>query len=73
MKRILCLPVAGEANPYQKLMMDGLRKRGHIVTHGKNKKVFSILRSLIRGSFDVIHFDWIHQYYLTRFTYFGWL
>lgn len=73
MKRILCLPVAGEGNPYQKLMMDGLRKRGLYVTHGENVKVFPILRSLISRNVDVIHFDWIHQYYLTRFTCFLWL
>ena len=64
MKHISCLPVAGEENPYQKLMMNGLKEAKNLeVKHGSKNKIFGILLTAIFQRPDYIHFDWIHQYY----------
>lgn len=67
MINIACLPLAGEENPYQKLMMQGLSNSGGLnVYHGSAGKFFAILMTAVKLKPDYIHFDWLHQYYLRR-------
>jgi beta-1,4-mannosyltransferase len=63
--RIACLPVAGKENPYQFLMMEGLRKGGFEVAHGNASKIFGIAKTAWSKP-DYIHFDWETNYYLRR-------
>ena len=72
--KISCLPVGGIENPYQFLMMEGLRLDNKlIVLHGIEGKFGAILRTAIIQKPDYIHFDWIHQYYLRRKKWMTWL
>jgi len=67
MINIICLPIAGIENPYQKLMMEGLTCDGKIsVKHGVDGKFVAIIMTALKHNPDYIHFDWIHQYYLRR-------
>jgi glycosyltransferase involved in cell wall biosynthesis len=73
-KKIVCLPVAGNENPYQHLMMDALKSEGNEVIHGRTVKLFAITRTLrAHKKVDFIHFDWIHRYYITKYTNIIWL
>lgn len=63
--RIACLPVAGKENPYQFLMMEGLRKGGLEVAHGSPSKIFGIAKTALSRP-DYLHFDWETNYYLRR-------
>lgn len=61
---ICCLPIAGTDNPYQLLMMEGLRKNSDLVViHGHNSRVFPLVLTCIFKRPDVIHNDWINSYY----------
>ena len=72
--RICCLPIAGRENPYQHLMMEGLRtEAGLEVRHGASGKVFAALRSAYKYRPDVIHYDWIHRYFLRRHRFWTWI
>jgi glycosyltransferase involved in cell wall biosynthesis len=61
--RICILPKEGIENPYQKLMMEGLRKSGANVSYGSSNRFFSILISFIWKKPDWIHFDWLYSFY----------
>lgn len=64
---IRCLPVAGIGNPYQYLMMEGLRQNPRLnVHHGEEGKFFALLKTVFKHRPDYIHIDWLHQYYLRR-------
>ena len=72
--RICCLPIAGRENPYQHLMMEGLRSSADLdVRHGASGKVFAALRTVFRYRPDVIHYDWIHRYFLRRHRVWTWM
>jgi glycosyltransferase involved in cell wall biosynthesis len=72
--KICCLPVAGGENPYQRLMMTGLRSDERLeVRHGVDGKLFAALRSVMRHGPDVIHYDWIHRYFLRRHRLLTWI
>ena len=62
-----CLPVAGKENPYQHLMMEGLRTAGLTVSSGDPSKFFGILKTAMQRP-DWIHFDWETNYYYRRAT-----
>jgi len=62
---VACLPVAGKENPYQHLMMEGLREAGLTVHNGDPGKFFGILRTAMKRP-DWIHFDWETNYYYRR-------
>ena len=64
---VACLPVAGEENPYQLLMMRGLREGlGANVYHGADGKVLPFTRTVLRSRPALIHVDWAHQYLYRR-------
>lgn len=66
-KSIACLPRAGDANPYQRLMMTGLAEGGGFeVAFGAAGKVMPLLRTQLGARPDVIHLDWIHGYLYRR-------
>lgn len=71
--KICCLPVAGSMNPYQHLMIEGLKSNETEVFHGTNSKLFPFLKSCIKSRPTYIHLDWIHNYYITKFTKLNWL
>jgi len=71
--KISCLPIAGIGNPYQHLMMIGLRAGGAEVIHGKKGKIFTLLSTVIVQRPNYLHVDWLHQYYLRRKAWMTWL
>ena len=74
MTKIACLPIAGIENPYQYLMMEGLKKNPSFeVSHGQPGKFFAIVRTAIIDKPDFIHIDWLHQYYARRSHWMTWL
>lgn len=62
--RISCLPLAGPHNPYQRLMMEGLRQAGHTVGHGRPGRFFALTRTALQQRPQAIHLDWPGSYYL---------
>ena len=64
MSKIVCLPMAGPQNPYQSLMMQGLRTAGHQAVHGNGSKIFAFSRSMLAGKADYLHLDWANSYYM---------
>ena len=65
--KIVCLPVAGEADPTQLLMINGLNATGKIhAFNGIDDRFFGIIRSAFKFKPDFIHFDWIESYYIRR-------
>lgn len=72
--RVCCLPLAGGENPYQNLMMAGLRGNAALdVRHGAQGKLFAAVRTVLRHRPDVIHYDWIHRYFLRRHRVWTWI
>ena len=66
---VACLPISGTENPYQSLMMDGLRENGTLrVEHGAAGRVLAALRTCIRQRPDFLHYDWNYSYFVTRST-----
>lgn len=66
-KQIACLPVTGDQNPYQNLMMEGLNSHeGLHAFHGIEHKFLGIFITLIKFRPDYLHFDWIGRYYFRR-------
>jgi beta-1,4-mannosyltransferase len=63
---IVCLPIAGSDNPYQKLMMNGLRSGGLNVLHGIKGKFGAFTRSAVRFRPHFIHLDWLQSFYIRR-------
>lgn len=63
---IACLPIAGAENPYQQLMMEGLREKGFTVRHGEAGKWFAFTRTWRKRRPGFIHLDWPGSYYLRR-------
>lgn len=62
--RIACLPVAGKANPYQLLMMQGLNADERLQSfNGVHDKFFGILRTCLKFKPQYIHFDWETSFY----------
>lgn len=73
-KLIVCLPVAGIENPYQKLMMDGLNESDQLhAINGIDDRFFGIIRSALKYRPEYLHFDWIVSYYYRRWKWFTWL
>ena len=65
--KVSCLPVAGEDNPYQLLMISGLNTDSRInAKKGIKGKFFGILKTAVFQNPDYIHFDWIESYYYRR-------
>ena len=72
--KIVCLPVAGEADPTQLLMIEGLNENANIhAFNGVNDRFFGIILSAIKYRPDFIHFDWIESYYIRRNRIFSYL
>jgi len=64
---VRCLPVAGHENPYQSLMMEGLRSDARVsVEHGVDGKFFAAWRTAWAFRPDVIHYDWIQRFFMRR-------
>jgi glycosyltransferase involved in cell wall biosynthesis len=61
--KICFLPKEGIANPFQVLMMEGLRERGFDVSYGLSKRFFSILFTWVSKKPDWIHLDWLYTFY----------
>lgn len=71
---IACLPVAGQGNPYQQLMMEGLNQSEELLAvNGVHDKFFGIARTLVKYRPSYIHFDWIISYYYRRWGWFTYL
>lgn len=65
---IACLPVAGNDNPYQHLMMQGLNEKENInAFNGSNNKFFGIIITAYKYRPAYIHFDWIESYYYRKY------
>lgn len=65
--KIACLPVAGIENPYQFLMIKGLKSDNRLdVISGIDDRFFGILRTAIIHKPDYIHFDWETSYYYRK-------
>lgn len=63
---ISCLPVAGSENPYQQLMIKGLKTDQRlIVKNGIHDRFFGIIRTAAHRP-DYIHFDWETSYYYRK-------
>lgn len=63
--KIACLPVAGDKNPYQNLMIKGLNEANEIEAfNGIDDRFFGIIRTFLKFKPDYIHFDWIQSYYI---------
>lgn len=72
--RICCLPVAGDGNPYQRLMMQGLRQDERLeVLQGTDGKLFAAIRTVLAQRPDVLHYDWMYRYFLRRRRWWTWL
>ncbi len=72
--KICCLPIAGMENPYQFLMMEGLRKDEHVeVLHGAPGKLFAALRTCLKYRPDYLHYDWNYSYFLRRHALWTWI
>lgn len=66
-KTIACLPVAGNKNPYQNLMIDGLNSSNFLnAFNGVDDRFGGIIRTYLKFKPDYIHFDWITSYYHRR-------
>lgn len=64
---ISCLPVAGIENPYQYLMMEGLRTGNLLsVRSGIHDRFLGIIRTAAIHRPDYIHFDWETSFYYRR-------
>jgi glycosyltransferase involved in cell wall biosynthesis len=73
-KTVCCLPIASQQNPYQVLMMEGLKKDGRLTVHyGARGKYLAVLRTWLRYRPDVMHFDWVERYFRFRLLPLGWL
>lgn len=67
--KIVCLPVAGNENPYQQLMIAGLNQNKKLnAFNGINDRFLGIIRSGIKYRPDYMHFDWIESYYTRRYA-----
>lgn len=65
--RIACLPVAGRANPYQFLMMQGLNQDARLhAFNGVADKFFGIFRTCLKFRPQYIHFDWETSFYYRK-------
>ena len=65
--KISCLPIAGIENPYQYLMMEGLKEDSRLeVKHGLNGRFLILLKTVLKQKPDYIHYDWINNYYSRR-------
>ena len=65
--RIACLPVAGKANPYQFLMMQGLNADERLQAfNGVHDKFLGILRTCLKFRPQYIHFDWETSFYYRK-------
>jgi len=61
---IACLPISGLENPYQKLMMEGLRSGNRLkIFHGTRGKFLALVTTALKYKVDFIHLDWINRYY----------
>lgn len=64
-KLIACLPVSEPDNPYQELLMQGLRSDSRFdARHGARGKHFAALRTWWRLRPAYIHYDWNTPYFL---------
>ena len=61
------MPVAGNKNPFQYLMIKGLNEAQRIkAISGIDNRFFGIYLTAIRQRPTYIHFDWLHSYYYRR-------
>ena len=66
-KRIVCLPPVNMKNPYQHLMIEGLKKNKKLnIITGFSSRYIGIILSAIMYRPHYIHFDWINKYYLKK-------
>ncbi|CAG5008006.1 D-inositol-3-phosphate glycosyltransferase [Dyadobacter sp. CECT 9275] len=73
-KMVACLPVAGNDNPYQALMIEGLNQSGRLhAFNGVHDKFGGIIRTAWKYRPDYIHFDWITSYYQRRYAWASYL
>lgn len=67
-KLICCLPIAGDENPSQALMMDGLNQSSELnAIHGVPGKFFVLMRTYLKYRPDYVHFDWIDRYFIRKY------
>lgn len=72
--KIACLPVAGNENPYQQLMIQGLNSHNELEAfNGVNDRFFGIIRTVLKYRPHFIHFDWIESYYTRRYDWLTYL
>ncbi len=71
--KVVCLPIAGKENPYQKLMMEGLRSSRLQVRHGEPGKFFALIKTALRHRPDYLHLDWLHSYYMRKREWMTWI
>ena len=65
--KIVCLPPTSNKNPYQHLMISGLKKNKDLkVIRGFSSRYIGIILSSIIYMPTYVHFDWINKYYLKK-------
>ena len=73
-KKIVCLPPVSIKNPYQYLMIEGLKKNKKLsIVTGFSSRYIGIILSAIIYRPDYIHFDWINKYYLKKYAFTSFL
>ena len=67
--KVVCLPPTSEKNPYQFLMIKGLKKSKSLeIINGFSSRYLGILLSAFVYRPNFIHFDWINKYYLKKYS-----
>ena len=66
-KKIVCLPPVSIKNPYQHLMIQGLKTNKKLkIIRGFSSRYLGIILSALIYRPNYIHFDWINKYYLKK-------
>lgn len=66
MKKVVILPDAGLENPFQYQLIELLTKNGFRVNTASSKCLFPIIRAIRKYQPDVLYFDWLQSFFLSR-------
>lgn len=65
--RVSFLPIAGIQNPYQALMMNGLKENRILdISYGLDNKIWGMLKTVLLQRPDFLHLDWETKYYYRK-------
>jgi glycosyltransferase involved in cell wall biosynthesis len=69
-KKVLILPKAGLHNPFQSQLVALLQENGHEICTSEEKNGLAIFRAVRKHKPDIIYFDWIQGYVLSKYLLF---